>query len=88
MKKVICLGGGNNQISVIKSQASRLRLEVITVDRNNIAKGKKFSNYFINKSTGDPIKIFEELKEKKISDNIIGVLNRSSSYPVITNSVF
>tara|TARA_B100000886_G_scaffold54682_1_gene33545 strand:- start:10370 stop:11428 length:1059 start_codon:yes stop_codon:yes gene_type:complete len=86
LKKVICLGGGNNQVSVIKS-ASRLGLEVITVDRNNIAKGKKISNYFINKSTGDPIKIFEELKSKKISDNIIGVLNRSSSYPVITNSV-
>ena len=86
MKKVICLGGGNNQISVIKS-ALRLGLEVITVDRNNIAKGKKISNYFINQSTGDPIKIFEELKAKKISHNIIGVLNRSSSYPVITNSI-
>ena len=86
MKKVICLGGGNNQISVIKS-ASRLGLEVITVDRNNLAKGKKISNYFINKSTHNPIKIFEELKSKKISDNIIGILNRSSSYPVVTSSI-
>lgn len=86
MKKVICLGGGNNQISVIKS-ATRLGLKVITIDKNSLAKGKKISNFFINKSTHNPIQIYEELNLMKITDNIIGILNRSSSYPVITNSI-
>ncbi len=86
MKKVICIGGGNNQISVIKSSL-RIGLEVITVDRNKNAKGKNISNYFINESTHNPTKIYEKLKLNKLSENIIGILNRSSSYPVITNSI-
>ena len=50
MKKVICLGGGNNQISVINS-ALRQNLEVIVIDQNIEAKGAKLSKYFINEST-------------------------------------
>ena len=87
MKKVICLGGGNNQISVIDS-ALRQNLEVIVIDQNIESKGAQLSNYFINESTHNFEKIIMRLKEKRfLKNNIVGILNRSSGYPVITNSI-
>ena len=86
MKKVICLGGGNNQISVINS-ALRQNLEVIVIDQNIEAKGAKLSKYFINESTHNLKNIIRKLNEERISKDIIGILNRSSGYPVVTNSI-
>ncbi len=86
MKKVICLGGGNNQISVINS-ALRQNLEVIVIDQNRESKGAKLSKYFINESTHSSENIIRKLNEERISKDIIGILNRSSGYPVVTNSI-
>ena len=60
MKKVICLGGGGNQIAVIES-ALRLGLEVITIDQNANAKGRNLSTHFINVSTHKPFEIYDAL---------------------------
>ena len=86
MKKVICLGGGNNQLAVIKS-ALRLNLEIIVIDKNPLAKGIELSTYFINESTHDFEIIFKKINQKGFIKDIIGILNRSSGYPVITNSI-
>lgn len=84
MKKVICLGGGPSQLCVIYS-ALRLNLDLIVVDKKIYEESKKFSSLFINESTYEPENIFNELKNNNI-ENIIGILNRSSSIPVLTNA--
>ncbi len=78
---LISLGAGKSQIPLIKS-AKNKGYYVITIDKNKKAPGKKYSEIFLNLSTHN----FNNIKKKikKLNKNVIGVINRSSGYSVIT----
>ncbi len=82
---VICLAAGMSQLIVIR-KAKELGFAVISVDRNPNAPGFAESDKRINLSTYDSKPILAEIKKLQTRFNIVGVINRSSGPPVITNA--
>ena len=89
MKKInvlISLAAGNSQLTLIK-KAVECGYEVIGIDQNKNAIGFKFCIESIVCSTHDYKKIIEKLNNlKRDKYKFLGILNRSSGYPVITVS--
>ena len=85
-KFLICLGGGISQLPLIIS-AKNKNYQLIVIDKNKKAPGKKFAEIFLNISTENTNKIIKKLNELKIYKKMIkGVINRSSGNTILTMS--
>ena len=80
---LICLGAGKSQLPII-IKAKHLGYSVIAIDKNRSAPGFKYVDYKIYLSTYDGDAIIKKIK--KLNIKIIGILNKSSGPPVITNA--
>lgn len=85
-KAIICLAAGHSQKSLI-IEAKSLGYYVLAIDVNKNAIGFNFADSFIVESTHEPRKIIKKLE--KIVDHFkwVGIINRSSGYPVVTSSI-
>ena len=82
---VVCIAAGKSQIPVIH-KAIELGLSVISVDRDPDAPGFAFSDERIEMSTYEAQPIIERLCALQYKYRIVGVINRSSGFPVVTTA--
>jgi hypothetical protein len=85
-KAILCLAAGISQKSLIV-KAKSLGYYVLAIDIDKNAIGFNFSDSYIVESTHEPFKIIDKLK-KYINDfDWVGIINRSSGYPVKTVAI-
>ena len=85
-KAIICLAAGQSQKSLI-IKAKSLGFYVLAIDINKNAVGFNFADSYIVESTYEPYKIIKKLNKIVHDFDWLGIINRSSGYPVITTSV-
>ena len=82
---VVCLAAGKSQLVVVK-KATELGYAVIAVDRNPQATAFPLCTERIVASTYEAKPIISRLHTLQKSYELVGVINRSSGYPVISSA--
>ena len=80
MKNIIVLGGGNDQVPLIK-QISKIGLKSIVVDYDLNCPGGKLCDIFIHKSNRDYDAIVEELRNIGLETEILTVVVMGTDLP-------
>ncbi len=85
---IIILGASFEQEEIYK-ESLKLKLSIVSIDKNRDALCRKYSNYFIEESTLNPDKIIKKIEASNLKDLYIfkGVITLGTDIPVTVSKI-